>query len=94
MNAVMTTIEGLVQSARLAEECKHSVRWCLGKMPELYTSFFATFESRFREEILRLEQAVLKQVTKEDKKLAANLKEQFQGLHLALGFQGTEKSVA
>ena len=52
-------ITSLVEAATLASDARHTVAWCLGQLPALYDQFCQTYESRYAEEILRLEQGVL-----------------------------------
>ena len=52
-------ITRLVEAATLASDVRDTVLWCLGQLPALYDRFCQTYESKYAEEILRLEQGVL-----------------------------------
>jgi hypothetical protein len=52
-------ITSLVETATLARDVRDTVLWCLGQLPALYDRFCQTYESKYAEEILRLEQGVL-----------------------------------
>jgi len=53
----------LVKAAALPTDIEDTVIWCLSQLPAKYNEFCATYESRYAEEILRLEQAVVKKLT-------------------------------
>jgi hypothetical protein len=57
--AEVAGITSLVEAATLAGDARDTVMWCLGQLPGLYDQFCQTYESRYAEEILRLEQGVL-----------------------------------
>ncbi len=57
--AEVAGITSLVEAASLAGDVQDTVVWCLGQLPALYDQFCQTYESRYAEEILRLEQGVL-----------------------------------
>ncbi len=44
--------------------CKQSVAWCIGQLPSLYALFRQTNKSRYGDEITRLFQCVLKELTR------------------------------
>jgi hypothetical protein len=88
--AELVTLRTQVQSARLAEEAKHTALWCLDQLPKLYADFLCTYESRFADAILRLARAVIKRLAEkgsgEDSGLVAEtLAAQLGGLHARLG---------
>src|SRR6266849_4892008 len=57
--AEVAGITRLVEAATLASDVRDTVVWCLGQLPALYDQFCRTYESKYAEEILRLEQGVL-----------------------------------
>jgi len=57
--AEIAGITSLVEAATLASDARRTVAWCLGKLPALYDQFCQTYESRYADEILRLEEGVL-----------------------------------
>jgi hypothetical protein len=57
--AEVAGITDLVEAAALADDVRDSVVWCLRQFPALYDQFCQTYERRFSEETLRLEQVVL-----------------------------------
>lgn len=52
-------IGNLVKMAGIPEEHKRTALWCLAKLPTLCEAFCRTYESRYAEEILHLEQGML-----------------------------------
>jgi hypothetical protein len=59
MQEHLQAIADLVNNAGLSPEAQRTVTWCLGQMPELFRQFGETYQTRYMEEIFRLEQAVL-----------------------------------
>jgi hypothetical protein len=57
--ADVARITSLVKRAALAGDVQDTVVWCLGQLAALYDQFCETYESRYADEILRLEQGVL-----------------------------------
>jgi hypothetical protein len=84
----LAAIKKTIQSANLPEDSQRKILWCLEHLPGLYEQLFATYDSRFREEILRLEQAMLRPLGRQTKKVAEAIHEQLQALHTRLGFEG------
>jgi hypothetical protein len=52
-----------VVAAAIPEGCKQTAAWCIGQLPTLYGKFRQTCESRYGEEISRLVQWLLKELT-------------------------------
>lgn len=61
--AEVVEITNLVKAAALPNGIEDTVVWCLKQLPPKYDQFCATYESRYAEEILRLEQGVLEKLT-------------------------------
>ena len=61
--AAVVEITNLVKAAALPHGIEDTVVWCLKQLPAKYDEFCATYESRYAEEILRLEQGVLEKLT-------------------------------
>ena len=57
--AEVAGITSLVEAATLARDARDTVVWCLGQLPTLYDQLCQTYENRYAQEILRLEQGVL-----------------------------------
>jgi hypothetical protein len=55
-------IMSLVKAATLPPDIRDTVVWCIGQLPALYDKFCQTYESRYAEEILRLEQGILEKL--------------------------------
>jgi len=60
--AEVVEITSLVKAAALPGDLESTVVWCLSQLPAKYDSFCETYESRYAEEILRLEQGVLEKL--------------------------------
>jgi uncharacterized NAD(P)/FAD-binding protein YdhS len=88
MEAEFEAIREAVRAADLTDETRHTVGWCLEKLPALCREFSRTNESRFGDEIRRLTQAVLKSLTEAG--VASAVTGQLQALHARLGLQGLE----
>ena len=61
--AEVVEITNLVKAAALPNGIEDTVVWCLKQLPAKYDEFCATYESRYAEEILRLEQAIVEKLT-------------------------------
>src|SRR5579871_637439 len=57
--AEVAEITRLIEAATLASDVRDTVVWCLGQLPALYDQFCQNCESKYAEEIHRLEQGVL-----------------------------------
>ena len=57
--AELAGITSLVQTAPVSGEAHHTLAWCIGELPGWYAKFCQTHESRYADEILRLEKAVV-----------------------------------
>lgn len=81
-----------VRAAAIPDACKKTVLWCMEQLPTLYTKLHLTNESRYSEEINRLVQGLLKEVTTDEnarpdtQKLATSISDQLQRLHEEHGF--------
>jgi hypothetical protein len=87
----MVTFTKLVSEARLSPDAAHSVLWCVNQLPNLCDQFVRTYESRYADEISRVERGVLQKLdaeattNPEAPKLAERLLEQIQILHERMG---------
>jgi hypothetical protein len=61
--AEIVEITSLVKAAALPGDIVDTVVWCLGQLPAKYDKFCETYQSRYAEEILRLEQGILEKLT-------------------------------
>src|SRR6185295_15588721 len=81
----------LVNAAGISDEDKRIAGWCLQKLPTLCEAFSATYESRYADEIVRLERGILlrlgepKTASSPMRELAAVLTTRFQTLHEQMG---------
>jgi hypothetical protein len=94
MHDELVAIKKLVEEAAIATDAKRTACWCLDQLPALYLKLFDTYDSRFRDEILRLEQALLKPFARQTKKVGDAIREQLQALHTRLGFEGLKREAA
>ena len=92
--AHLAALEDEVRAAALSEAGKHSALWCLGRLLPQYAPYRQTCESRYGEEITRLVQGVLKELTTshracpEAQKLATNITDRLRLLHERFGLPG------
>jgi hypothetical protein len=91
LQAQLAVLGKKVRAAAIPDGCKHTTGWCIGKLPPLYAKFRETNESRYGEEITRLVQGMLKELTTSDRsgpvaqKLATNITNRLQLLHEQFG---------
>ena len=91
LQAQLAVLGRKVRAAAIPEDCKHTTDWCIGKLPILYAKFRETNESRYGEEITRLVQGALKELTTshgacpEAQKLATNITDRLRRLHERFG---------
>jgi hypothetical protein len=88
--AHLKRLEDAVQATAIPEDAKQTALWCLKKLPTLYALSHQTNESRHDDEITRLVQVLIQQLTAggncpQAQKLAAGLPEGFRLLHERLG---------
>ena len=88
--AELVALRTLARKARLTEEIRHSVLWCLDQLPRLYADFQGTYDIRFTDSIVRLARAALKRLAEpgggEDAGGVADaVVAQLRGLHQRLG---------
>jgi hypothetical protein len=92
----LAAIGTLVNSADLSAESKHTVAWCLKQLPALYGKFCQTNESRYGEEIVRLEQGILRNLAEKTtlspdaQKVAEDIVDRLRVLHGRFGLQGLD----
>jgi hypothetical protein len=82
----LTELDGIrcmVAAARLSDEVRQSVAWCLDPLPGLYCEFFRTCESRYGDEIRRLVDAMLQKVA--DASARGTILDQLRAMHARLG---------
>jgi hypothetical protein len=91
LQAQLAVLGRKVRAAAIPDGCKHTTGWCIGKLPPLYAKFRETNESRYGEEITRLVQGMLQDLTTSDRsgpvahKLATNITNRLQLLHEQFG---------
>jgi hypothetical protein len=80
-----------IQAAAMSEGCRQTAAWCIGRLPGLYSKFQQTNESRYGDEITRIVQALLDELTNSEKsrpggrQLADQVAGQFRLLHETFG---------
>ena len=84
----LAAVKDFIRSADIPDDAKHSALWCAGQLPGLFEQLFATYDSRFREEILRLEGSLLKPFGKKGGGVAGEIRARLHALHVRLGFEG------
>jgi hypothetical protein len=94
LQGYLATLGSEVESAAIPDEGKQTALWCIGKLPALYVQFGRTNESRYGDEISRLVQAVLKELSSGKnscpaaQQLAAGIPDRLRHLHEELGLPG------
>jgi hypothetical protein len=85
-------IGNLVKTANIAEDDRRMAAWCLQKLPALCQAFQETYESRYADEITRLERGLVMRFAEQpaatsmpSRELANSLTTRFQSLHEQLG---------
>ncbi|OAI45129.1 hypothetical protein AYO44_13140 [Planctomycetaceae bacterium SCGC AG-212-F19] len=83
-------IGNLVNAASISDEDKRVAGWCLQKLPGLCEAFRDTYESRYADEIVRLERGLLMRLGEPKssspmRELAAALTTRFRTLHEHMG---------
>ncbi|MBY0525340.1 MAG: hypothetical protein K2R98_18175 [Gemmataceae bacterium] len=87
----ISEIADVVSAANIPEEQKRTAAWCIKQLPELYEQFCRTYESRYGNEIVRLEQGVLSEVSgksppgADGQQLLDAVTVRFKALHERLG---------
>ena len=96
LQAHLGALEDEIQATVIPGGRKQSAAWCIGQLPPLYTLFRQTSESRYGEEITRLFQCVLKELTKGEtacpkaQRLVSSIPGRPQLLHERLGLPRLE----
>jgi hypothetical protein len=88
--AYLKSLEDAVRATAIPEDPKRTALWCLKQLPAQYALSRQTNESRHDDEITRLVQVLIQQLTAgatcpQAQKLAAGLPEDFRLLHERLG---------
>ena len=96
LQAHLGALEDEIQATAIPGGCKQSVAWCIRQLPPLYTLFRQTNESRYGDEISRLFQCVLKELTKGEtacpkaQRLVSSIPGRLQLLHAQWGLARLE----
>ena len=89
--AEVAAVVGWVEATDLSADAKNSLMWCLNQLPALARDFGRTYESRYTDQVLRLEQGMLGKVAEENAAgLAEALIERLRALHERLGLPGVD----
>ncbi len=87
----LKSLEDAVQATAIPADRKQTALWCIRQLPALYTLSCQTGEGRHDDEITRLVQGLMQQLTTdgatcpESQKLAAGIPDGFRRLHQRLG---------
>lgn len=81
MDAGLTGIRQLFEGATLTADERHTVDWCLQRLPDLYQKLSNSSESRYADDIRGLVRAMLERAPG----LAEEVARQFQSFHERLG---------
>lgn len=89
MDADFELIRQDVSGTELSDEARHTVEWCLGRLPALYRDFLQSYDSRHVEEARRLVQGLVRTLAEQPHgpPLAAVLVGRLQALHERLGIR-------
>ena len=96
LQAHLGALEDGIQATAIPGGCKQSAAWCIRQLPPLYTLFRQTNESRYGDELSRLFQCVLKELTKGEtacpkaQQLVASIPGRLHLLHEQLGLPRLE----
>jgi hypothetical protein len=91
LKPTLLALSNEVDATAIPSDCKYTAAWCLAKMPALYAQYQTTNESRFGDEITRLVQALITELTrsqggcKEAYAIASGMAGRFRTLHEKLG---------
>ncbi|OAI41204.1 hypothetical protein AYO40_03600 [Planctomycetaceae bacterium SCGC AG-212-D15] len=87
LHTALLNLSNEVEATAIPSDCKHTAAWCLGKLPGLYAHYGSTHESRYGDEITRLVQVLIAELTrsqggcKEAQAMACGMAARFQTLH-------------
>ena len=91
LQAQLATLGKGIQAAAMSVGCRQTAAWCVGRLPGLYNKFQETNESRYGDEITRIVQALLNELTDSEKthpgarQVADQITDQFLFLHETFG---------
>lgn len=85
MEANLAAVADLVRSAELSPECRSTALWCLARLPQQLDQFTQTYESRYADEVVRLEQGVLRALRECKSEAADSALGHLRALHEAVG---------
>lgn len=85
MESDFAAVTAVVESANLPFDSRRTVLWCLGHLPETLERFGQTYESRYAEEVKRLERGLLAALDEKDAPAGTAVREHLRVLHERLG---------
>jgi hypothetical protein len=85
MESDLAAVTAVIESANLPFDSRRTVLWCLGHLPTTLERFGQTYESRYAEEVVRLERGMLSALDDQDVSAAAATREHLRVLHQRLG---------
>ena len=63
MDTDLQAIRDVVNAATLSDEARQTVAWCLDQLPKLYQELARTYDAKYSDDIRRLVQAILTQLS-------------------------------
>jgi hypothetical protein len=85
MESDLAAITAVIEAANLPFDSRRTILWCLGHLPAALERFAQTYESRFAEEVVRLERGMLTALDEQDAPAGAAVRELLRVLHQHLG---------
>lgn len=85
MEADLAAVSELVQSADLPFDARRTVLWCLGHLAPALGHLLRTYESRYAEEVQRLERALVKLIDETNAPAGEAVRQRLRVMHEDLG---------
>lgn len=85
MEAELAAVSAVIESASLPFDSRRTALWCLGHLRAALERFSQTYESRYADEVNRLEQGLLAPLDASDAVAAGTARERLADIHERLG---------
>lgn len=85
MESDLAAVMAAVESANIPFDCRRTALWCLGHLPATFERFGQTYESRYAEEVVRLERGLLSALDDKDAAAGSTVREKLRVVHERLG---------
>lgn len=85
METELTAVAAAVESAKLPFDSRRTALWCLGHLTDALERFRQTYESRYADEVVRLEQGILAPLDGGDTATAGTVRARLAAIHEQLG---------